>query len=59
VFELLGKDVTRINGLGPYLTLKLIAACGDDLSAWPSAKPFTSWLCLAPRNKISGGKALS
>src|ERR1700726_2063472 len=32
---------------------------GDDLSAWPSAKHFTSWLCLAPSNKISGGKVLS
>src|SRR4029450_9086973 len=30
-----------------------------DLSAWPSAKHFTSWLSLAPGNKISGGKILS
>ena len=59
LFALLGKDVTQINGLGPYLSLKLIAECGDDLSAWPSAKHFTSWLCLAPSNKISGGKVLS
>jgi hypothetical protein len=59
LFKLLGKDVTRVNGLGPYLTLKLIAGCGDDLSAWPSAKHLTSWLCLAPRNKISGGRVLS
>src|SRR6478752_6191842 len=33
--------------------------CGTDLSAWPTAKHFTSWLCLAPGNKISGGKILS
>ena len=59
LFALLGKDVTQIDGLGPYLSLKLIAECGDDLSAWPSAKHFTSWLCLAPSNKISGGKVLS
>jgi transposase len=59
LFALLGKDVTQIHGLGPYLALKLIAECGDDLSAWPSAKHFTSWLCLAPCNKISGGKVLS
>src|SRR5207244_2856834 len=26
---------------------------------WPTAKHFTSWLCLAPRNKISGGRLLS
>jgi len=40
LFALLGKDLTQINGLGPYLALKLIAECGDDLSAWPSAKHF-------------------
>ena len=33
--------------------------CGTSLAAWPSAKHFTSWLCLAPSNKISGGKVLS
>ena len=59
LFGLLGKDITRIDGLGPYLSLKLIAECGDDLSSWPSAKQFTSWLGLAPSNKISGGKMLS
>jgi transposase len=59
LFALLGKDITQIDGLGPYLSLKLIAECGDDLSAWPSAKHFTSWLGLTPNNKISGGKVLS
>jgi transposase len=59
LFGLLGKDVTAIDGLGPYLSLKLIAECGDDLSSWPSAKHFTSWLGLAPSNKVSGGKMLS
>jgi transposase len=55
----LGQDLTRIHGLGPSLALKLIAECGTDLTAWPSSKHFTSWLCLAPGNKISGGKVLS
>jgi transposase len=59
LFALLGKDITKIDGFGPYLSLKLVAECGDDLSAWPSAKHFTSWLGLAPNNKISGGKVLS
>jgi transposase len=57
--RILGVDLTRIHGLGPYLALKLVGECGTDLSAWPSAKHFTSWLCLAPSNKISGGKVLS
>ena len=55
----LGVDLTPIHGLGPSLALKLIGECGTDLSAWPNAKHFTSWLCLAPGNKISGGKVLS
>jgi transposase len=59
LFALVGQDLTRIDGLGPSLALKLIAECGDDLTAWPNAKHFTSWLCLAPHNRISGGKVLS
>jgi transposase len=55
----LGVDLTQIHGLGPSLALKLVGECGTDLSAWPSAKHFTSWLALAPHNKISGGKVLS
>ena len=57
--SVLGIDLTQIHGLGPSLVLKLIGECGTDLSAWPDAKHFTSWLCLAPSNKISGGKVLS
>ncbi len=57
--RILGVDLTQIHGLGPYLALKLVGECGTNLTAWPSAKHFTSWLCLAPSNKISGGKVLS
>jgi transposase len=56
---ILGRDLTQIHGLGPYLALKLIGECGTNLAAWPTAGHFTSWLTLAPRNKISGGKILS
>lgn len=59
LYALLGVDLTQIHGLGPSLALKLIGECGTDLSSWPSAKHFASWLCLAPSNKISGGKVLS
>ncbi len=55
----LGLDLTQIHGLGPSPALKLVGECGTDLSAWPSAKHFTSWPCLTPGNKISGGKVLS
>lgn len=59
LYGVVGIDLTQIHGLGPSLALKLVGECGVDLRAWPSAKHFTSWLCLAPGNKISGGKLLS
>ena len=59
LYGVLGVDLTQIHGLGPSLALKLVGECGTDLRAWPTAKHFTSWLCLAPGNKISGGKLLS
>ena len=59
LYDLLGTDLTQIHGCGPYLSLKLISECGTDLSRWPSAKHFTSWLGLSPGCKISGGKVLS
>jgi len=59
LYALLGVDLTQIHGLGPYLVLKLIGECGTDMTRWPEAKHFTSWLALAPGSKISGGKVLS
>jgi transposase len=59
LYTLLGADLTQIHGFGPYTVLRLVAECGDDMSKWPSAKHFASWLSLAPGNKISGGRLLS
>lgn len=59
LYQLTGVDLTQIHGIGPYLALRLIGECGTDLSRWPTAKHFTSWLSLAPGCKISGGKVLS
>src|SRR5260364_284545 len=40
----------------PLSSFTTRSECG---SRWPSAKHFTSWLCLSPSCKISGGKVLS
>lgn len=56
---LLGADLTQIHGFGPYTVLRLVSECGDDMRKWPTVKHFTSWLSLAPGNKISGGRLLS
>jgi transposase len=54
-----GIDVTQIDGIAPYTALKLISEIGTDMRRWPTEKHFTSWLTLAPKNKISGGRLLS
>jgi hypothetical protein len=60
LFTLLGGiDLTQIHGLVPYSALRIVAECGTDMSRWPTVKHFTSWLTLAPGNKIPGGKLLS
>lgn len=57
--QLTGVDLTQIDGIGPYGALRLLGEIGTDMSRWPSARHFTSWLSLAPQNKVSGGRRLS
>ena len=52
-------DLSQLDGIGPYTALRLISEIGTDMSRWPSERHFTSWLTLAPNNKISGGRLLS
>jgi transposase len=54
-----GADLSQIDGIGPHAALQLVAEIGTDMNRWPSANHFTSWLSLAPNNKISGGRLLS
>ena len=54
-----GVDLTQIDGIGPYTALKLISEIGTDMTRWPTAHHFTSWLTLAPKNRVSGGRLLS
>ena len=54
-----GVDLTQIDGIAPYTALKLVAELGTDMHRWATAKHFTSWLTLAPKNRISGGRLLS
>ena len=58
LFRLVGVDLTRIDGLNPHSVLKILAEIGTDMSRWPSAKQFCSWLGVSPGNKISGGKRI-
>jgi transposase len=57
--QLTGVDLTQIDAIGPYSALRLLAEIGPDMRRWPTEKHFTSWLTLAPHNKITGGRLLS
>jgi transposase len=54
-----GTDLSQIDSIGPHAALQLIAEIGTDMSRWKSEQHFTSWLALAPHNKVSGGRLLS
>lgn len=59
LYEKTGVDLTAIDGIDANTALKIVSEVGTDLSRWPTVKHFTSWLCLCPGNKKSGGKVLS
>jgi transposase len=54
-----GNDLSQIDAIGPHAALQLVAEIGTDMSRWKTEKHFTSWLTLAPNNKVSGGRLLS
>ena len=54
-----GVNLATVCGLNLLSVLMLIAEIGVDMSRWPNAKAFCSWLGLCPGLKISGGKVLS
>ena len=59
LFQMAGVDLTQIDGINELTALKVISEIGTDMGKWRTEKQFSSWLGLAPNNKISGGKILS
>jgi transposase len=58
-YRITGVDLTRISGIKGHTAMKILSEIGTDVKHWPTAGHFTSWLTLAPGNRISGGKRLS
>lgn len=56
-YKLFGVDLTQIPGL-MLLVFMLFSEVGRDMSRWPTAGHFVSWLGLCTDNDISGGKVL-
>lgn len=53
-----GVDLSVVDGFGVSLAQTIIMEVGTDMSKFPSEKHFCSWLGLAPKHEISGGKVL-
>jgi transposase len=53
-----GVDLSVVDGFGVSLAQTVIMECGSDMSQFPKDKHFCSWLGLAPKHEISGGKVL-
>lgn len=55
-----GVDLMAIEGVNESTIMTLISEVGlEGIKKFETAKQFSSWLRLAPNNKISGGKVLS
>jgi len=53
-----GVDLTAVDGVSASLAQTIVLEVGTDMSKFPNEKHFSSWLGLAPKNEISGGKVL-
>ena len=59
LYQMTGVDLTQIDGVDGFTALKVISEVGTDMTKWPSAKHFASWLGLSPDNRITGGRIMS
>jgi len=58
LYNILGIDITKVFGISELTAIEIISETGINMSKWKTKKHFTSWLNLAPNNRISGGKLL-
>lgn len=55
-----GIDLMKVEGLSHSTIITIMSELGPEgFNSFETAKHFTSWMRLAPNNKISGGKVLS
>src|SRR6266545_8026616 len=54
--RILGVDLVAVMRLSASSVQTIISEIGTDMSKFPTVKHFCSWVGLAPRNDISGGR---
>ncbi len=58
-YKMFGVDLFAIESISMNTVMTFIAEIGNDINKFNTSKQFTSWLRLAPNNKVSGGKLIS
>ena len=58
LLRITGVDLVAVHGISASIAQTILSEIGTDMSKWPDDKHFCSWLGLAPKNEISGGKIL-
>jgi transposase len=56
--RILGVDATTIDGIDVMTVQTVLAEVGPDLSPWKTERHWSSWLNLAPKRDISGGRVI-
>jgi transposase len=59
LYHITGVDLSRLPGLRANAILQIISEVGTDMSKFPSANHFASYLGFVPHNKITGGHVIS
>jgi Transposase IS116/IS110/IS902 family./Transposase. len=55
-FEVLGQDLTQIDGISTGTVSAFLAEVGTNLDDFETVKDFTSWLRVSPGSNTTGGK---
>lgn len=56
--RILGVNPMAIDGIDVMTVQTVLAEVGPDLSAWKTERHWTSWLNLAPKRDVSGGRVI-
>ncbi len=59
LYDVVGVDLTAIEGIEAGTALVILSEIGTDMSRWANEKKFGAWLGLAPNPRRSGGRLKS
>ena len=58
ILRITGVDLVAVHGISDALAQTILAEIGTNMDKWPDDKHCCSWLGLAPKHDLAGGKVL-